>query len=371
VDFDLSSDQQMLRDSVQRYLQQEYDYQQREKILRAGGFSRDVWRDFAGFGWLGAALPEDAGGFGGGPVEAGILMLAFGRHLVLEPYLSTVVVGGALLQHGLPADRRTALLERLVAGELQIALAASEDDVGYGFERIATVAHPQGTGWTLRGRKAVVANGGIADLFLVTAKIGKELALFAVDRAAAGVQVRGYRGNDGQGCAELTLTDVAVTVTDHIGKPGGVIDLLELTADHASAALCAEVVGSSAYLVETTCEYLKTREQYGAPLAKFQVLQHKLADMVVAVELARSMAHVAAAALSKPAPERMRDISAARLQAIRCARLVGREAVQMHGGMGVSEELDVSAHFKRLTVSSLQFGDEAYHLARLAALSND
>lgn len=370
MDFDYSSDQQMLRDSAQRYLQQEYSYQQREKILRGDGFSRQAWQDFAGFGWLGAALPEEAGGFGGGPVEAGILMEAFGRHLVLEPYLSTVVVGGVLLRHGLKGERRTELLEQMIGGELQLALAALENDVGQNFSRIATEAVATVAGWTLRGRKAVVANGGIADKFFVSAKTTEGLSLFLVDRKTPGVKLRSYRSNDGQTAAELTLDGVDVAKGDLVGELGGAHELLDLAADHASAAICAEVVGSSAYLVDTTCEYLKTREQYGAPLAKFQVLQHKLADMYVAVELARSMAHVAAAALDKPAPERMRDVSAARLQAIKCARLAGRDAVQMHGGMGMSEELDVSAHFKRLTMGTLQFGDEAFHLARMAALSD-
>jgi alkylation response protein AidB-like acyl-CoA dehydrogenase len=370
MDFSLSSDQQMLRDSVQRYLQQEYDYHRRTEILRAGGFSAKVWQDFARFGWLGAALPEEAGGFGGGPEEAAILMEAFGRHIVLEPYLWTVVVGGALLQHGLAGERRGQLLEQLVAGELQLAVAALEDDVGQNFSRIETQATANAQGWSLSGRKAVVPNGGIADKFFVSARTTDGLTLFLVDRDAPGVALRSYRTNDGQTAAELTLADVQVAREGLVGEPGGAVELLTLAADHGGAAVCAEVVGSAAYLVDTTCEYLKTREQYGAPLAKFQVLQHKLADMYVAVELARSMAHVAAAALGKPQAERMREVSAARLQAIRCARLVARDAVQMHGGMGMSEELDVSAHFKRLTLSTLQFGDEAFHLARMAALSD-
>ena len=368
MDFDYSSDQQMLRDSARRYLQQEYSYQQREKILRDGGFSRKVWQDFAGFGWLGAALPEEAGGFGGGPEESAILMDAFGRHIVLEPYLSTVVVGGVLLQHGLQGLRRTELLERMVSGELQLALATLENDVGQDFTRIATAASPMGEGWSLSGHKAVVPNGGTADKFFVSANTPEGLGLFLVDRGAAGMRLRDFRGNDGQPAAELVLDGVNVAREERVGGDGA-LHLLQLAADHASVALCAEVVGSCTWLVETTCEYLKTREQYGAPLVKFQVLQHKLADMYVQLELTRSMVHLATAALAKPAPERMREVSAARLQAIKCARLVGRDAVQMHGGMGMSEELDVSAHFKRLMMTTLQFGDEAFHLTRMAALS--
>ena len=369
MDFNYSSDQLMLRDSAQRYLQQEYSYQHRDKILRDGGFSRKVWQDFAEFGWLGAALPEEAGGFGGGPIEVSILMEAFGRHIVLEPFLHTVVMGGVLLQHGVQQPRRGKLLEEMVAGNLQLAIAALERDVGQDFSRVDTVARASADGWLLSGRKPVVLNGAIADCFFVSARTTEGLALFLVDRQASGLAIRSFRTNDGQTAAEITLSDVAVTRQDLVGGIGGAADLLTLAADHASAALCAEVVGSSAFLVDATCEYLKTREQYGAPLVKFQVLQHKLADMYVQSELARSMTFVAAAALAKPAAERMREVSAARLQAIKCARLAGREAVQMHGGMGMSQELDVSAHFQRLTMSTLQFGDESFHLARMAALA--
>lgn len=369
MDFSYSSDQQMLRDSAHRYLQEQYSYAQRDRIWRADGYAPSVWQAFADFGWLGAALPEDAGGFGGGPEEAAILAEAMGRHVVLEPYIWTAVVGGALLREGLTGQRRASLLADMVEGKLQLALAAHEDDVGQDFACVATEARPVEGGWTLRGRKPVVANGGIADLFFVSARTPDGVALFLVPRSAPGLRIRRFRSNDGQTAAELTLDAVAVQIEDLVGTPANATALLDLAADHGAAAVCAEVIGSCAYLVETTCDYLKTREQYGAPLAKFQVLQHKLADMYVAVELARSMAHVATAALAKPPQERMRDVSAARLQAIRCARLVGREAVQMHGGMGMSQELDVSAHFQRLTMSTLQFGDEASHLERMARLS--
>jgi alkylation response protein AidB-like acyl-CoA dehydrogenase len=370
MDFNYSSDQQMLRDSAQRYLQQEYAYDQRAKILGDGGFSAKVWKDFASFGWLGAALPEELGGFGGGPFESGILMEAFGRRVVLEPYLWTVVVGGALLACGTTGERRESLLARLIDGELQLALAAHESDAGQDFARVATTARATPEGWLLEGRKPVVPNGAIAHKFFVSARTADGVSLFLVDRDARGMQLRPYRTNDGQTAAELTLAGVPVTAADIVGPRDDAVDLLALAADHGSAAICAEVVGSTAYLVDTTCEHLKTREQFGAPLAKLQVLQHRLADMYVSVELARSMALVAAGAIAKPAPQRMREVSAARVQAARCARFVGREAVQLHGGMGMSEELDVSAHFKRLMMTTLLLGDETFHVARMATLDN-
>lgn len=371
MDFSYSPDQQMLRDSAQRYLQEQYSYPQREKIWRSGGYSASVWRDFANFGWLGAGLPEDAAGYGGGPEEVAILAESMGRFAVLEPYVWTAVVGGVLLREGLRGERRRTLLEQMLAGDLHLALAALEDDVGQDFSRVTTEARPGVDGWTLHGRKAVVPNGGIADLFFVSARTPDGVGLFAVNRDASGLAIRPYRSNDGQTVAELRFDGVVARMEDCLSEPGqATLALLDLAADHGSAAVCAEVVGSCAWLVETTCTYLKTREQYGEPLAKFQVLQHKLADMYVAVELTRSMAHVAAAALSKEPADRMREVSAARLQAIRCARLVGRDAVQMHGGMGMSQELDVSAHFQRLTMSTLQFGDEVSHLARMARLSD-
>ncbi len=369
MDFSYSSDQQMLRDAAQRYLAEQYSYAQRDKIWRATGYGARVWQDFANFGWLGAALPEDAGGFGGGPEEAAILAEAMGRHVVLEPYLWTAVVGGTLLRQGLSGERRDALLTEMVEGKLQLALAALEDDVGQDFAFVETQARRTDGGWTLHGRKSVVPNGGIADLFFVSARAPDGVALLLVKRSAPGLRIRDFRSNDGQTAAELTMDSVFVHDGERLQDTGDALALLQLAADHGAAAVCAEVVGSCAWLVETTCQYLKTREQYGAPLAKFQVLQHKLADMYVAVELTRSMSHVATAALSKAPNERMREVSAARIQAIRCARLVGREAVQMHGGMGMSQELDVSAHFQRLTMSTLQFGDEAFHLERMARLS--
>jgi alkylation response protein AidB-like acyl-CoA dehydrogenase len=369
MDFSLKSDQRMLSDAAARYLQQEYDYPRCSAIARDGGVSAKVWQDFADFGWLGAALPEEAGGYGGGPEETAILMEKFGRHVVLEPYLWTAVVGATLLHRGLKSDHCAELLARLVGGDLQLALAAHENDVGGDFARISTMARAHARGWTLQGRKAVVPNGGVADIFLVTAKLANGIGVFLVPAGTPGVRVRRYSCNDGHNAAELMLEGVEVERGHVLCDGGDAQELLSLAADHGSAALCAEVVGSTAYLVETTCEYLKTREQFGAPLARFQVLQHRLADMYVAVELLRSMSHVATAALAKPAAARMREVSAARLHAIRTARLVGREAVQMHGGMGMSEELDVSAHFTRLMMTTQLLGDEPYHLARLASLS--
>jgi alkylation response protein AidB-like acyl-CoA dehydrogenase len=376
MDFSYSSDQQMLHDSVQRYLQQQYQYSQRARTLEAHGFSAKTWQDFADFGWLGAVFPEEVGGFGGGGVEAAILMEQCGRHLVLEPYLWTVIVGGNLLLHGLTGELRSQLFEQLIGGQLQLALASHEGDAGQDLARVTTVARPSGSAYVLSGGKPVVPNGALADKFFVSARTSggdaerRGVSLFLVDRYAPGVALANYRTNDGQTAAALTLHDVAVDAEALVGVAGEAVELMELALDHGSAAICAETVGSASYLLETTCTYLKTREQYGAPLARLQVLQHRMADMYVAVELARSMAQVAAVALGKEKRQRMRDISAAKVQAVRTARFVGREAVQLHGGMGMSEELDVSAHFKRLMLSALQFGDEAQHLARFSAISD-
>jgi len=366
VDFELSSDQQMLRDSVHRYLQDAYSYERQRRIVGEGGCSSVVWGDFAQFGWLGATLPEALGGYGG-PVEAAILMEAFGRHRVVEPFVWTIIMGGQLLRHGTSEDRRDTLIHRLIEGRLQLAWAVPEGDAGQDFTQVESKAMPLGSGWTLQGRKPVVCNGGVADMAFVTARLDEGIALFLIDAGTPGMAWRRFQCNDGSAAAELTLNDVQVAGASLIASGADALDLLELATDHGCAALCAEVVGSCAYLVQATSEYLKTREQYGAPLARFQVLQHRLADMYVAVELARSMAWVAAVALEQPAAQRRRDVSAARVQAIRCARLVGRDAVQLHGGMGMSEELDVSAHFKRLMLSTLLLGDETHHLRRMSA----
>lgn len=371
----LTGEQEQLRESLLRYLSREYDFVRRGRILAEGGYSATTWRDFAELGWLGAALPEEFGGSGGGPVETMVIMEALGRHIVLEPFLWTVVVGGAILRRGTTGATRQALMEALAEGRLQLALAAQEAGANHDLAKIATTARRQGQGFVLDGRKPVVPNGAVADMLIVAARsagtVGDRagITLFRLLRDHPGLAIRPYRTIDGQTAAEVTLHGVAVGSEAVIGDPDDGIVLLEHGAEHGIAAICAEATGSCAHLIDVTARYLQTREQYGAPLARFQVLQHRMADMVIAQELCRSMSVLATHAIGQPEVERRRLLSAAKVQMARSARFIGQQAVQLHGGMGMSEELDIGHHFKRLTMLCLLFGDEAHHLRRFAEAS--
>lgn len=371
MDFIFNEDQLMLRDSIERYLTKEYGLSRRETILKDAAAGDRLWREIAELGWIGAAFPAAAGGFGGGPLDIYAIMELFGRHLFAEPFLWTAIIGGRLL---LEAGRHD-LIERVVAGNLQLALGASERHAMRSPEHVATTAEPSGNGFVINGRKQVVLNGGRADLLLVAARTGggngdlDGVTLFAVPADAAGVSRRGFRMIDGHPAAEITLERVTVDADAVLGDVDRAVPMIERATDHGIAALCAETAGSAGYLVETTAAYIKTREQYGAPIAKFQVVQHRMADMYVATEMARSMAFMAAHALALDDAERARDVSAAKVQVSRNGLIVGKGAVQLHGGMGVSEELDVAHHFKRLTTAAAFFGDEGFHLQRFATLS--
>lgn len=366
MDFSYSEDQLMLRDSVARYLEKQYDFARRSQIVANGSLDIETWQTFAELGWTGACLPEVAGGYGGGPIEAMILMEQFGRSLVVEPFLWTVVVGGQLLK-SLPEAQAAPLLEQMIAGNLQIALAALERHSRYDLSAVVTTATEQDGGWIIDGVKPMVPNGAQADLLFVTAQMEGTLALFLVDRIAAGVTMTPFYLQDGHNAAEIRFDTVKVDRSALVATGNGVIDAIELASDHGRAAQCAEAIGSADYLVAATTAHLKQREQYGAPLAKLQVLQHRLAEMYVSTEMARSMAISAALSLDLPSAQRARAISAARVQVIQALRFVTQQAVQLHGGMGISEELDVAHHFKRAVASSALLGDEGFHLERFMA----
>lgn len=370
MDFSLSEDQILLRDSVDRFLEKEYDFATRMETVRQGGYSAGVWKSFAELGWTGACLSEEAGGYGGSPVEAMIIMESFGRHLVVEPFVWTVIVGGQLLQ-AVPPSRRAPLIEAMVGGDLHVALATEERRSRYDPAAVETRAVADGSGSRIDGVKAIVPNGAVANILFVSALTAEGVTLFTVDRDAAGVSMVPFQTQDGHNAAEIRFDHVRVEADALVGKAGGGADLIDLASDHGIAALCAEGVGSAAHLIATTTAHLKQREQYGAPLAKLQVLQHRLAEMYVTTELARSMTICAAMSLDRPAEARKRALSAAKVQSIQSLRFVTQQAVQLHGGMGISEELDVAHHFKRAVTTAMLLGDEDYHLHRFMELDAD
>jgi pimeloyl-CoA dehydrogenase small subunit len=372
MDFDLTDEQRLLKDSVERLIADQYAFEQRKKYLaEPAGWSTAVWNQYAELGLLGLPFEEKLGGFGGGAVETMIVMEAFGRGLVLEPYFATVILGGGLLRRAGSDALRAALVPQITAGKLKLAFAHVERQSRYDLADVATTARKDGAGYVLDGAKSVVLHGDCADKLLITARVsgGRRdrdgVGLFLVDADAAGLVRRGYPTQDGLRAAELTLSGVRVAVDAALGDSA--LPAIEHVVDEAIAALCAEAVGTMQAMHETTLEYLKTRQQFGRPIGSFQVLQHRSVDMLVALEQARSMAMFAAVmAGEENAAERRRAIAAAKVQIGRSGKHIGQEAIQLHGGIGMTMEYKVGHYFKRMTMIDMLFGDADAHLATLA-----
>ncbi|HVC61213.1 MAG TPA: acyl-CoA dehydrogenase family protein [Acetobacteraceae bacterium] len=374
MDFDLTDEQRLLKDSVERLIADHYTFVQRKKYLaEPAGWSAAVWNQYAELGLLGLPFEEKLGGFGGGAVETMIVMEAFGHGLVLEPYFATVILGGGLLRRAGSDALRAALVPRIITGKLQLAFAHVERQSRYDLADVATSARKDADSYVLDGAKSVVLHGDCADTLLVTARVagGRRdrggVGLFLVDADAAGVTRRGYPTQDGLRAAEVSLAGVRVAADAVLSD--NALPAIEHVVDEAIAALCAEAVGTMQAMHETTLEYLKTRQQFGRPIGSFQVLQHRSVDMLVALEQARSMAMFAAVmAAEENAAERRRAIAAAKVQIGRSGKHIGQEAIQLHGGIGMTMEYKVGHYFKRMTMIDMLFGDADAHLATLARL---
>jgi alkylation response protein AidB-like acyl-CoA dehydrogenase len=372
MDFNLDENQQMLSDSIDRFLTDKYDLPTRRRLQNDAEGRARLWREMAELGWIGAAFPEEVGGFQGSLGDVMVVMDRFGRHLLAEPYVVSAIVGGQLLLNGLSGERREGLIGELIAGELQLSLAAGASHVLRSPEHTSFTAEASGGGWVVSGRMPVVLNGARADQLLVAARTGGRIGeregvtLFLVDANSPQVERRGFLTLDGHEAAEIVISRLSVGADHVVGQVDAAVPLIDAALDHGAAAVCAEAVGSMSHLVRTTSEYTKTREQYGAPLAKFQVLQHRMADMYIQTEMARSMAYLASLSLDQTVPERVRAVSGAKAHIGKAGKFVGYQAVQLHGGMGVTEELDVSWHYIRLTTINQLFGDQAFHLQRFA-----
>lgn len=375
MDFNYDDNQRMLFDMVDRFLTDKHDLVSREKLLKDPAAEAALWREMAELGLMGAAFPEEVGGFASSSADAFVVMERFGRHLVTQPYLYTAVICGRLLIEGLSGDRREAAIAEVIGGERQLALAAGSSHMLRSAEDTTFTATRDGAGWTLSGRMPVVLNGDRADRLVVAARTAgaagerEGVTLFLIDAAASGVSRRAFRMIDAFGAAELVLDGVTVGADSVLGEVDGGLPLVETALDHGVVAACGEAVGAMEYLIPATAEYTRTRIQYGAPLAKFQVLQHRMADMYIQTQTAKSMALVAAMALDGDATERQRMASAAKVQVGRSGKYVGYQAVQLHGGMGVSEELDIGHHYIRLNVINQLFGDGGFHLRRFGGLA--
>ncbi|WP_148864681.1 acyl-CoA dehydrogenase family protein [Marinobacter fonticola] len=374
MNFNLTEEQQMLQDSLRRFLANEYGFDKRGKIIESGkGLDRTTWNAFAEMGLLGFTFPEDYEGLGGNAIDTMLVMDCFGRALVVEPYLATVVLGGGLIRDAGSEAQKADILPKIAAGEHLLAFAHSEPGARYNLAYVKTTAQKDGDSYVLSGRKTAVIHGAQADQLIVSARTDSKsgdaegLSLFLVDREVSGVSVQDFATHDGHRTAEIHFDNVRVGADALIGEAGQAGPVIEKTVDLGIAALCAEAVGAMEALNETTLEYVKTRKQFGIPIGKFQVLQHRMADMFIAAEQAKSMAILAASeADSDDRNKRREAISMAKTLVGQSARDVGQQAVQLHGGMGVTEEMFAAHLFKRLTLINLLFGDADHHLAQVS-----
>jgi pimeloyl-CoA dehydrogenase small subunit len=375
MDFELSAEQELLRDNVARLMKDRYGFEARKAYQASPyGWSEALWRDYAEMGLLGAPFAEADGGFGGGAVETMIVMEQFGKALALEPYLQTVVLCGALLKHGAGAEQRAELIGAIAAGDLKLSFAHMEKQSGFDLNDVALRAVKDGGGgFVLNGEKTLVGQGDSADRLIVSARVNGSrrdrggIGLFLVDANASGVSRRGYPTQDGQRAAEISFAEVRVAPDDVLGPPDRALPAIERAVDETTAALSAEAVGAMSEALTMTVDYLKTRKQFGVTIGSFQALQHRAADMTVALEQARSMMYLAAMmADEEDAAERAKTMSAVKAQIGRSAKFIGQQAVQMHGGIAMTYEYKVGHLFKRLTMIDTAYGDADVHVRRLA-----
>jgi len=371
LDFDLNDDQRMLKDSVDRLIADRYGFEQRRGFMaEPGGWSRAMWAQFAELGLLGLPFSEEKGGFGGGPVETMIVAESFGRALVVEPYFATVVLGGGLIRRAASPALQAELLPQIAAGALLLAFAHVERQSRYDLHNVTTIARAVGGRFRLEGDKGVVLHGDTADKILVTARTSGGtrdrggIGLFLVDAKSEGVSVRGYATQDGRRAAEISFAGAYGTA---LGDPGDALPAVEQVADEAIAYLTAEAVGVMAAMHDSTVDYMKQRKQFGRAIGEFQALQHRAVDMYVLLEQARSMAlYATMMAADGDAVERHKAVAAAKVQIGRSGKKIGQEAVQLHGGIGMTMEYSVGHYFKRMTMIDILFGDADTHLAALA-----
>jgi alkylation response protein AidB-like acyl-CoA dehydrogenase len=375
MNFDYSEEQQLLADTLKRFLAITYTLEARAKIVASeAGFSEDIWAGLAEMGLLGLPYDTEYGGFGGSAVDVMIVMEAIGEGLVLEPYLATVGLGGQFVARGGTETQKKSILPAVVQGKAKLAMAQTEREGRYDLSYVATRARRAGEDWVLDGEKCAVLHGGCADLLVVSARTAGNptdphgISLFLVRQGTPGVALQEYRTIDNLRAVDIRLSSAVVSGEALIGFEGEGLALLEEVVDYGIALLCAEAVGAIRYANEATLAYLKTRRQFGVPIGSFQALQHRMVDMLISYEQSRSMACLACVKVdTADAAERRRVVSAAKIKIADACRHVSQEAVQLHGGMGMTEDLKLSHTFRRLTMIAQTFGDADHHLERFAA----
>lgn len=365
MDFDFSDEQEQLRDAVRKWVDKGYDFERRRSIVTAGGFDRSAYAELAELGLAGLYVSDTDGGMGMGPTEGMVVMEELGRGIVLEPLAQSLIAGAVLSGHG-PDALKAEWLPRVVSGDALVVLAHQERLARYRLDLCTATATQTGSNWTVSGLKSIVAAGDQADAYLVPAMAGDRMALFLVPRTASGLSASGYRTQDGSRAAEVRFDSCPASLITTDG-----MSALEHAVDIGIAATCAEGVGVMDKTLAITVEYMNTRKQFGVAIATFQALRHRVADMKMQLELARSMSYYASLKLNAPADERRRALARAKVQLGQSMRFVGQQAVQLHGGIGVTDEYIVSHYFKKLTQLEMTFGDSLHHLGEVSSRMQD
>ena len=365
MDFDFSNDQEQLRDAVRKWVDKGYTFERRRGIVQAGGFSSEAYAELAALGLCGLYIAENDGGMGMGPIEGTVVMEELGRGIVLEPLAQSLIAGGVLSGYA-PAALKSTWLPRVASGEALVVLAYQERKARYRLDACEAKATQAGGGWTVTATKNMVPAGDQADAFLVPAQVNGKQAIFLVERSATGVTTRGYGTQDGGRAADVVLSNAPAQLVTLDG-----LTALEHAVDIGIAALCAEAVGVMDKTLAATLEYMNMRKQFGVTIASFQALRHRAADMKMQLELARSMSYYASLKLNAPAAERCQALARAKVQLGQSMRFVSQQAVQLHGGIGVTDELIVSHYFRKLTQLEMTFGDSLHHLGEVSARMQD
>lgn len=375
MDFNFTEEQGMIRDSLSRMIREQYDFDTRRKVIESeAGWRPEMWAQFAELGLLMAPFSEEDGGLGGGPIDAMVVMEEFGKGLVVEPFVPSVVCGGGFIKRA-SAELKGEYLEGIMSGEKIFAFAYAEPQGRYNLADLQTTAKKDGGSYVLNGHKAVVIGAPWATHFIVTARTSGDrrdaggVSAFVVAKDADGVSLRSYPTVDGRRAAEVYLENVKVDAAAAVADIDGALPLIEQVSDEAIAAICAEACGAMKVANEQTVEYSRTRKQFGVPIGKFQVLQHRMVDMFIEHEQSLSMTYMATLKLDEDAVTRKKAASAAKVRIGQAGRFVGQEAVQIHGGMGMTDEMAVGHYFKRLTMADSEFGNVDHHLRRYTELS--
>ena len=375
MDFTFNEEQTLIQDQVDQFVQKEYDWETRQSLSNSDlGFGESNWQKFAELGWLGISVSEDSGGFGGSAIESMLIMEAFGKGLVVEPFLETMIMAGSLIDDHGSDEQKSSILEPAISGEMHLALAYAEPQSRFNLSDVVTEAKSEGENYILNGYKSVVMNGPSANKIIISARTSSSqldengITLFIVDSDSKGLSKTNYKTVDGRRASDLTIEDVSVSKDNIIGNLDSGFKILDSAIDKAILAISAEAVGAMEVLYKTTVEYTKTREQFGTQIGKFQVLQHRMVDMFMEYEQCKSLLYMATMKYEEGAPDAKKAISGLKYQVGKAGKFIGQQAVQLHGGMGVTDELNVGHYFKRLTTVGTIFGNTDYHLKKYTSL---